>query len=49
MAPSCLDKQTADWKSPHDWLVTLDIDLATFCDTWSTKEPKLMPFGCVQF
>ena len=48
MAPSCLDKQTADWKSSHDWLVTLGIDLVTFCDMWSSEEPKLMPFGCVQ-
>ena len=36
-----MDKQTANWKSSHDWIVTLDIDLATFCDMWSSKEPQL--------
>ena len=27
----------ANWKSPHNWLVLLAIDLATFCNTWSSK------------
>ena len=32
MAPSLVDKQPADYKSPHDWLVSLAMDLATLCD-----------------
>ena len=29
MAPSPLDKQPAGYKSPHDWLVRLGMDLHT--------------------
>ena len=29
MAPSPVDKQPAGYKSPHDWLVSLAMDLAT--------------------
>ena len=34
MAPSPMDKQIAACKSPHDWLVTLAIDLAALYDMW---------------
>ena len=30
MAPFPVDKQPAGYKSPHDWLVSLAMDLATF-------------------
>ena len=32
MAPSPLDKQTAGCDSPHDWLMSLAMDLGTLCD-----------------
>ena len=32
MAPSPLDKQTADCDSPHNWLMSLAMDLAVLCD-----------------
>ena len=35
MAPSLLDKQPAGYKSPHDWLVRLGMDLAVLCIMWS--------------
>ena len=31
MASSPFDKQTASCNSPHDWLMSLAIDLAAFC------------------
>ena len=31
MAQSPLDKQPGGYKSPHDWLVRLGIDLAVMC------------------
>ena len=31
MAPSPVDKQPAGYKSPHDWLVSLAMDLAILC------------------
>ena len=31
-APSPLDKQTASCNSPHDWLMSLTMDLAALCD-----------------
>ena len=34
MVPSCLDKQTASREPPHNWLVRLGMDLATFCGTY---------------
>ena len=30
MAISCLDKQSAGYKSPHDWLVRLDMDFVSY-------------------
>ena len=33
MAPFSVNKQPAGYKSPHDWLVRLAMDLATLCDT----------------
>ena len=32
MAPSPVDRQPAGYKSPHDWLVSLAMDLATLCE-----------------
>ena len=32
MAPSSIDKQTADYDSPYDWLMNLAMDLATYVD-----------------
>ena len=40
-----MDKQPAGYKSPHDWLVSLAMDLATLCDTWRCKWHQWMPFG----
>ena len=34
MATYPLDKQTAGCNSPHDWLVSLAMDLAALCDMW---------------
>ena len=34
LAPSCLDQQTAGRESPHNWLVRLGMNLATFCNMW---------------
>ena len=31
MVPSPLDKQPAGYKSPHDWLMRLGMDLAVLC------------------
>ena len=33
MAPSSFGKQTAGCESPHDWLMSLAMDLAALCDT----------------
>ena len=46
MAPTFLAKETADRESPQDWLVRLGIDVATFCDMWTSKRPQLRLFGC---
>ena len=35
MASSPLDKQPAAYKSPHDWLVRLGIDVTVLCVMWS--------------
>ena len=35
MAPSPLDKQPAGYKSLHDWVVRLGMDLAVLCVMWS--------------
>ena len=45
MAPSPLDKQPAGYKSPHDWLVRLGMDLALLCVTY--VEPKLAPTDAI--
>ena len=37
MAPSPVDKQPAGYKSPHDWLLSLAMDLATLCGMWRCK------------
>ena len=34
MAIYPLDKQTNGYNSPHNWLVSLDMDLAALCDMW---------------
>ena len=34
MAIYPLDKQTAGSNSPHDWLVSLAMDVAALCDMW---------------
>ena len=49
MAPTCPARQTASRESPHDRLVRLHIDVATFCDMWSQKQPELMPLGHINF
>ena len=38
MIPSPLDKQPAGYKSPHNWLVSLAMDLATLCDMWRCND-----------
>ena len=35
ISPSPLDKQMVSYKSPHDWLVRLGMDLAVLCVMWS--------------
>ena len=45
MAPTCPARQTDGKESLQDWLVTLGIDVATFWDVWSWKQPDLKPFG----
>ena len=49
MAPTLLARATAGRKSPQDWLVRLGIDVATFCDMWSRKQPELMSLGHINF
>ena len=34
MAPYPLDKQTASCNAPHDWLMSLAMDLAALCDRY---------------
>ena len=34
MAPSPLNQQTASCNSPHDWLMSLAMDLAALCDIY---------------
>ena len=46
MAPYPIDKQTADHNSPHDWLMSLAMDLAALCDMWRWKSHQWMPFVC---
>ena len=44
MALSSLDKETAGCNSPHDWLMSLTMDLAALCDMWRWKWHQWMPF-----
>ena len=34
MVSSSLDKQRADCDLPHNWLMSLAMDLAALCDMW---------------
>ena len=34
IARSSFGKQTAGCESPHDWLMSLAMDLAALCDMW---------------
>ena len=34
VAPSPLDKQRATCNLPHDWLMSLAMDVAPLCDIW---------------
>ena len=43
-----LDKQSASCNSPHDWLMSLAMDLAALCDMWRWKWYQWMPFGYCQ-
>ena len=45
MAPSPLDKQTASCNSPHDWLMSLAMDLAALCDI--RMEVKMVPMDAI--
>ena len=45
MASACPARQTDGRESPQDWLVRLGIDVATFWDVWSWKQPELKLFG----
>ena len=38
MAPSSFGKQTAGCESPHDWLMSLAMDLAALCDMWGEND-----------
>ena len=42
---NCPARQTAGRESLQDCLVRLGIDVATFWDMWSWKQPELKPFG----
>ena len=45
MAAYPLGKLTAGCNSPHDWLMSLAMDLTSLCDMWRWKWRQLMPFG----
>ena len=45
MAVYPLGKQTASCNSPHNWLMSLAMDLAALCDMWRWKWHQWMPFG----
>ena len=47
MAPSPLDKQTASCNSPNNWLISLAMDLAAFCDMLKSQWHQWMSFGCL--
>ena len=40
-----LGKQTAGCNSPHDWLMSLAMDLTALCDMWRWNWHQWMPFG----
>ena len=44
MATSSLGKQTADCESPHNWLMSLAMDLAVLCDI---VEVKMIPMEVI--
>ena len=44
MAPSSLVKHTADCESPHNWLMSLAMDLAALCDMWGWNGSNLAVF-----
>ena len=46
MAPSFLDKQKADCDSPHDWLMSLAMNLTTLCHMWRWKWHRISTNGC---
>ena len=37
MAPYPIDRQTAGCNSPHDWLMSVAVDLVALCDMWRSK------------
>ena len=45
---SPLDKQMGSWNSPHNWLMSLAMDLAALCGMWSWNWHQWMPSGCFQ-
>ena len=45
MAAYPLGKQTAGCNSPHDWMMSLSMDLTALCDMWRWKWHQWMPFG----
>ena len=47
MAPSPVDKQPAGYKSPHDWLVSLALALATLCDNYVHVEVQMTPVDAI--
>ena len=49
MAPSSLDKQTANCDSPSDWLMSLSMNLVALYDMWRWKWHQWKSFGCFQW
>ena len=45
MATYPLDKQTAGCDLPHDWMMSLAMDLAAFCDTYVVV--KMAPMDAI--
>ena len=45
MATYSFDKQTTGCNSPHDWLLSLAMDLAALCDTYA--EMKIAPMDAI--
>ena len=42
------NRMSTDQDLPHDWIMILAIDLATFCGTFSTIGPQLGPLTSVE-